>query len=207
MFGMIASNRWLEKSLITPLILALLIALPSTAALWPQEAQAHKGHGGSMVTLMKKKKALKAMLPLDAKLTKRKERLSEDAAKWADDAYKTSYGTSLYTYYLARDRNSGNTVGAAIIDRFSYRHGDVLLAVGIDSEGRTTKVAITAISEKYIPDFEGSVGTGFITQYEGKSLEELLVMSDEMASADKPNRDVATKVREAAVLLNAFMKK
>lgn len=207
MFGMIANNRLTEKPLITPLILALLIALPSTAVLFPQEAQAHKGHGGSMVTLMKKKKALKAMLPLDAKLTKRKERLSEDAAKWAGDAYKISYGTSLFTYYLARDRSSGDTVGAAIIDKFSYRHGDVLLAVGIDSEGRTTKVAITAISEKYIPDFEGSVGTGFITQYEAKSLEELLVMSDEMASADKPSRDVATKVREAAVLLNAFMKK
>lgn len=189
------------------LIGALLVSFSSLMAVWPEDAQAHKGHGGSMVTIMKKKVALKAMLPAGAKIAKRKQKVSKEAAGWAEKQYGVDLDNSIVTYYLARDRESGEYIGAAIIQKSSYRHGDVLIAVGIDAEQRITKTAITALSDKYIPEFDGTVGTGFIDKYEGMTLKQLAdeVVKLESESADKPSRLYASRLHEAAVLLAAFL--
>jgi len=184
----------------------MMVSLPSLLTIWSQDAQAHKGHGGSIIKIIKKNAALKEMLPASAKIGKRKQKLDEDAAEWAEKTYAVSLDRKIYSYYLARDKKSGKTLGAAIISKSSYRHGDVVIAVGVDAEGRVTKTAITGVSEKYIPDFEGTTGTGFISTYDGKSLSELVDMAKELESADKPSRQYSSRVRDAAVLLFAFMR-
>ncbi len=196
-----------SSSLLASLIAAVLVFSPVfLMSLWSGEAQAHKGHGGPMVTLMKKKEALKAMLPGGAKIVKRKQKVDSEAAERVEDAYGVDLANSIYTYYLAKDRENGKFIGAAIVQKFSYRHGDVSIAVGIDADQRITKAAITGVSEKYIPEFEGTVGTGFIDKYEGMTLKEL---AEEVAalgeSADKPTRLFMSRLLEAAALLDAFL--
>jgi len=196
-----------SRSYATSLFAAIMmVTLPSMLSFWSQDAQAHKGHGGSLVKIIKKKAALKEMLPAGAKVSKRKQKLTEDAAEWAEKTYSVSLDRTIYSFYVARDRKSGKTLGAAIISKSSYRHGDVMIAVGVDADGRVTKTAITGVSEKYMPDFEGTTGTGFITTYDGKSLSELVDMTKELESADKPSRQYSSRVRDAAVLLSAFIR-
>ncbi|HHJ80173.1 MAG TPA: hypothetical protein ENJ65_00905 [Candidatus Tenderia electrophaga] len=189
--------------LLTP-IFALSLALGISA--WPQEAQAHKGHAGSNVVFMQKKAALKEMLPAGARITKRKQPLKEDAAAWAEKTYGIELDDKLYSYYLATDKTSKAIAGAAYVGEKHYRHGDLKFAVGIDANQRITQVAILGINEKYVVDFEGNVGTGLIADYAGLSLQELIAKTDELASSDKATREFSTAVRDAAVLLAAFLR-
>ncbi len=184
---------------------ALIISPAFLMSVWSGEAQAHKGHGGPMVSLMKKKEALKAMLPGGAKIVKRKQKVSGEAADRVEEQYGVDLANSVYTYYLAKDRESGEFIGAAIIQKFGYRHGDVSIAVGIDAGQRITKAAITGLSEKYIPEFDGTVGTGFIDKYEGMTLKQLAGEVAGLESADKPTRLFASRLLEAAALLDAFL--
>ncbi|MFQ5487135.1 MAG: hypothetical protein ACE5ET_01660 [Gammaproteobacteria bacterium] len=189
-----------------PLLGALLLMMVfMLSAGWLPLAQAHKGHGGAMVTFLKKKATLRAMLPEGAKVVKRKQRLSEEADEWAAKTYDVDLDESLYTYYLAKDRSSGKIIGGAIITKATYRHGDIMIAVGLDAAGKVTRVALTAISEKYIPDFEGTVGKGFLDRYTGMTLADLVQNAKEQENAGKPERLFASKLRDAAVLLVAFM--
>ena len=183
----------------------LFVAIVSAAVGWSAPVQAHKGHGGPLVSFLKKKEVLRSMLPSGAKIVKRKQRLGDDAAAWAEKNFGVDLDESLYTYYLAKDRASGAIIGGAMIRKASYRHGDLAVAVGLDKDGKVTKVALTALSEKYIPEFEGTVGTGYIDGYEGLTLQELLDKTQMLREADKPSRVFATRLRDTAVLLSAFM--
>ncbi|HHH35885.1 MAG TPA: hypothetical protein ENK48_03535 [Gammaproteobacteria bacterium] len=174
---------------------------------WSGEARAHKGHGGPLVTFVKKKEALRALLPHGAKILKRKQRLSDTAAEWAEKTYGVDLEQSLYTYYLARDRQSGRIVGGAIILKAGYRHGDMVVAVGLDGSGKLTGVGLNGLSEKYIPEFEGTVGKGLIDGYKGMSVADMVKKARAAAQGDKPSRVFASRVRDAAVLLAAFMNK
>jgi len=200
---MTTANGTMKSQILPATLLLMVFAL---TAGWQPAAQAHKGHGGPMVTFLKKKATLRAMLPAGAKIVKRKQRLSEEADDWAAKTYGVDLDESLYTYYLAKDRSSGKIIGGAIITKATYRHGDIMIAVGLDAAGKVTKVALTAISEKYIPDFEGTVGTGFLDRYTGMTLADLIQNAKEQADAGKPERLFASKLRDAAVLLAAFMR-
>ncbi len=195
----------INQSLTYLLAPLLAIGLTFSMTLFPLEALAHKGHAGPMVTFMKNKAALKEMLPSGTKIVKRKQPLSEAAAEWAAKTYGVELDDTLYSYYLATDRESKASVGAAYVSKQSYRHGDIKLAVGIDANSRTTQVAILGVSEKYVVDFDGNVGTGLIADYAGLSLKALIAKADELASSDKATREFAAAVRDAAVLLTAFM--
>ncbi len=194
---------WRPAVLSTALLSAVLLL---AVAVWPVPAHAHKGHGGALQHFLKKKEALRAMLPSGAKLMKRKQRLSDEAATWAETTYGVDLDESLYTYYLAKDRDSGKIIGGAIILKAAYRHGDLAVGVGLDGGGKVTRVALTALSEKYIPEFEGTVGKGFIEGYEGLTVADLVEKARAAEGGDKPSRVFATRLRDAAVLLEAFMR-
>ena len=182
----------------------LAIGLVFGLSAWPQEAEAHKGHAGPMVTFMKNKAALKAMLPNGAKIVKRKQPLKEDAVEWAEKTYDVELDDQIYSYYLATDKKSGKLLGAAYVTQVHYRHGDLKIAVGIDADNHLTQTAILGINEKYVVDFDGNVGTGLIKDYAGLSVKALIAKAGELASSDKATREFAAAVRDAAVLLSAF---
>jgi len=188
--------------LLTPL---LVVGLTLGITSWSQEAQAHKGHGGSIVTFLKKNAVLKAMLPNDVKTVKRKQPLKNAAITWAQETYGVELDGGIYSYYRATDKTSKRVMGAVYIGKKTYRHGDLKFAVGIDAEKRITQAAIVGVSEKYRVDFDGNVGTGLIPDYAGLSLEELITKTDELASSDKATREFAAAVRDTAVLLAAFI--
>ncbi len=188
--------------LLTP-IFALSLVLGITA--WPQDVQAHKGHAGPEVKFMKKKAALKEMLPTGTRIVKRKQPLKEDAVEWAQKTYGVELDDKLYSYYLATDKTSKAIAGAAYVGETHYRHGDLKFAVGLDANNRITQAAVLGINEKYVVDFEGNVGTGLVADYAGLSLKELIAKADELASSDKATREFAAAVRDAAILLAAFM--
>ncbi len=154
-----------------------------------QDAQAHKGHAGSSVEFMKKKATLKSMLPTDAKIVKRKQPIKEDAVEWAEKTYGVKLDDKLYSYYLATDKQSKANIGAAYIGKINYRHGDLKFAVGIDANKHITQAAIMGVSEKYVVDFDGNVGTGLIADYAGLSLQELIAKADALVSSDKATRE------------------
>lgn len=192
------------RDTIRPSVVALLVVV--LAVLGSAPAFAHKGHGGALQHFLKKKEALRAMLPPGAKIVKRKQRLSDEAADWAEQTYGVDLDKSLYTYYLAKDRASGEIIGGAILLKAAYRHGDLEVGVGLDADGRVTKVVLSALSEKYIPEFEGTVGKGFIDGYEGSTVADLVDKARAAESGDKPTRVFTTRLRDAAVLLAAFMR-
>ncbi len=184
----------------------LTVCLAVGFAGWPQDAEAHKGHAGPMINFLKNKAALKEMLPPGAKIVKRKQPLKENAAEWAEKTFGVELDEKIYSYYLATDKQSKAVLGAAYINKINYRHGDLKLAVGIDADNRITQAAILGINEKYVVDFDGNVGTGLIADYAGLSLDELNAKAKELASADKATREFAAAMREAVVLLAAFMR-
>ena len=191
-----------SRSSLTFAVLVLFIAV---FILSSQTVEAHKGHAGPMVKFMKKKVALKAMLPAGARLVKRKQPLPDDAAKWAKRIFEVELETGRRSYYLASDKKSKKVLGAAYIVKVGYRHGDIKLAVGIDDKQHVTQVAIMGLNEKYVVDFDGNVGTGLIPDYSGLSLQELVEKAEMLASSDKATREFAKAVRDAAVLLEAFI--
>lgn len=196
---MILNMRNPLSYLFTP-VLAVCLTLGIT-----QNVQAHKGHAGPMITFTKDKAALKEMLPSEAKIVKRKQPLKEPAAAWAKKEYGVGLDDGIHSYYLATDKGRKSVTGAAYVGKTNYRHGDLKFAVGIDTDHRITQVAILGINEKYVVDFEGNVGTGLIADYAGLSLKELAAKTDELASSDKATREFASTIRDAAVLLAAFM--
>ncbi len=169
-------------------------------------AQAHKGHAGPNVEFIKNKAALKSMLPAGSKIVKRKQPLKKEAVAWAEKTYGVELDDKLYSYYLATDKRSKAVTGAAYVGKVNYRHGDLKFAVGIDANNQITEAAILGVNEKYVVDFEGNVGTGLIADYAGLSLKELTAKADELASSDKATREFAAAIRDAAVLLAAFIK-
>lgn len=187
--------------LLTPV---LAICLTLAIASWPQDAEAHKGHAGPMVTFMKSKAALKTMLPTGAKIVKRKQPLNDDAIERAETTYGVELDEQIYSYYLATDKKSGKILGAAYVTETHYRHGDLKIAVGINADNHLTQAAILGINEKYVVDFEGNVGTGLIADYAGLSLQAVIAKANELASSDKATREFAAAVRDAAVLLATF---
>ncbi len=184
--------------MIARLALALLLALLA----WPA-AQAHEGHAGPPVTELKDRAALKALLPQGAKLAKRKQRLSDQAIEAIRKQYGHAPETGLVTYYLARDRESGATLAAALIDRVPYRHGKIKLAVGLDAQGRLTGAAVLSVNEKYLPDVKSAVGTGLLEGYRGLSLEELIQRAER--ADDEAERAVLTGLRDMALRLAALL--
>ncbi len=189
-----------KKSLLTYLFAPLLVLGLGVS----QSVEAHKGHAGPMVSFMKTKAALKQMLPADARITKRKQPLDDEAVEWAEEQFDADLDSKIYSYYLATDRGDKSFRGAAYVSQMHYRHGDLKFAVGIDADKRVTQVAILGVNEKYVVDFEGSVGTAIIADYAGLSLAELVSKAQKLASADKASREFAAAVRDAAVLLAAF---
>ncbi len=186
-------------------VIVLLALFVSVFTVSPQIADAHKGHAGPMVTFMKKKAALKAMLPAGARLVKRKQPLPIAAATWAKETFAVELETDRHSYYLASDKKSKEVMGAAYIVKVGYRHGDIKMAVGIDDHQHITQVAIMGLNEKYVVDFDGNVGTGLISDYAGLSLKALVAKAESLASSDKATREFALAVRDAAVLLEAFI--
>jgi len=194
-----------SKALLGLSVVSLLTLFVTVFTFPPQVAEAHKGHAGPMVTFMKKKAALKAMLPSDARLVKRKQPLPDAAATWAKEQFAVELETDRHSYYLASNKKSKQVVGAAYIVKVSYRQGDIKLAVGIDDKQHVTQVAIMGVSEKYIVDFDGNVGTGLIADYAGLSLQALVAKAKSLESSDKATREFAEAVRDAAILLEAFI--
>ncbi len=185
--------------LLAPLLaLGLLLGLATPA-------QAHKGHAGPMITFTKTKAALKVMLPAGAKITKRKQPLDEEAIEWAENKFGVELDDDLYTYFLAVDRDTKKPLAAAYVGQAHYRHGDLKFAVGLSAEGRITQVAVLGVNEKYVVDFENGPGTGMIHTFAGLTVEEVVARAKELASADKASRELGSAVRDAAVLLAAFL--
>ncbi len=193
-----------QKTLVSRVI-SLFVLLVMVLTFSPQSADAHKGHAGPMVTFMKKKAALKAMLPAGARLVKRKQPLSGAAATWAKETFSVELETDRHSYYLASDKKSKQVMGAAYIVKVGYRHGDIKLAVGIDDKQHITQVAIMGVNEKYVVDFDGNVGTGLISDYAGLSLHEVVKKAKLLESSDKATREFSEAVRDAAILLEAFI--
>lgn len=178
----------------------------SSGMLWSDNAEAHKGHAGKKITFVKNKVALKALLPTDGKTYRRKQRLSSEQKDWATATYNVELGSKVFAYYISKDKKTKHVIGSAMIHKFTYRHGNAEVAVGLDNNGKVTSVAFVSINEKYLVDFEETVGQGFLKKYDGMSLDDLVKNAKESESADKATREFANALRDAAITLTAFQK-
>lgn len=182
-----------------PALLAMA-GLAMVLALAPA-ARAHEGHAGPMVTFVKTDAALQAMLPEGARITQRKERLEAPAAASAKDSLGVAVAPGLYVYYLARDRDSGRVLGAAMVREAEYEHAKASLAVGVDAAGHVTRAALLGTNEQYVPEFQADVGSGFLEDLDGATVQDLgarLAASPESAEA---RRFVLGQLRDMAAVL------
>src|SRR3990170_243752 len=184
------------------IIFIILFTFFSGLTVMSVPALAHKGHAGEQVVFLKKEEALKQILPAGAKVAQRKEMLDLDKALKAKKEYGVKLYEDVYTYYLARDSKSGATIGAAIVTEVEYMHGEVNLAIGIDTKGNVTKAAILSVNEKYVPDIKASVGTGYLRQVEGVTIKKLVSMANEASGSAKVTETIYSKMSDMAVLLS-----
>jgi len=153
------------------MLLGTVLAGLLTAVAWAPPAGAHAGHAGATVEFIKHRQALKALLPSGARISKRKQRLHEEAKTWAERAFGVELPGGVHAFYLARDRASGAILGGALVRDEPYRHGKARIAIGLDTEGRLTGLGIVAASKKYTVDF-AAIGHGMLAGFTGLSLEE-----------------------------------
>ncbi len=131
--------------------------------------------------------------------------LDPDKAQKAKKDFGVRLDEGVYTYYVARDSKSGATIGAAMVADIEYMHGEVNLAIGIDTKGNVTKAAILSVNEKYVPDIKESVGTGYLRQLEGVTIKKLVSMVNESSGSAKVTETIFSQMRDMAVLLSTFM--
>ena len=164
-------------------------------------AFAHEGHAGKPRVLLDTKLALKQMLPGDAKIVRRREIPSQAVNDWA----RQNHGVRLewegvVNYFVAKDRATGEVLGTAMVHEFDYRHGQVKLAIGVDTKGHVTRAAILRAHDKYLPELVG-VGKGFIPALDGVSIAGL---NDHKAAAkdlDRGGHFVYWHLRDMAATL------
>jgi len=193
---------WLRRHR-RPLLVAALMAL---LAVLPRHAPAHEGHAGPMVDFVTANDALKAMLPEGARVTRRKEALGAEGAAWA----RSSLGVSLddgdvRTYLLARAADGEGVVGAAMDAEFEFEHGAIKLAVGVDAAGKLTRAAVLGANGKYVDAIRSGIGTGFLPDLEGATVQEVARRA-EAAYAARNNvaGDVLGHLRDMAAALAAL---
>lgn len=195
-------RTWLRRNR-RPLI---VVALMAVVMLLPVPGPAHEGHAGPMVDFVQANDALKAMLPEGARVTRRKEALKADGAAWA----KQSLGVELddddvHTYLLARAKDGGAVLGAAMDAEFKYEHGDIKLAVGVDAAGKVTKAAVLGVNEKYADAVRTGVGTGFLGDLDGVTVQDLSARADAAYKArNNAGGDVLGHLRDMAAALAAL---
>jgi hypothetical protein len=170
-------------------------------------AIAHEGHAGPPKAFVEDKEALKSMLPDGARVAKRKQELDKESVQWAAEFYGVDLVEGVQTYYLARDKESGKVLGAAIISEADYRHGKVRIAIGINDGQHVTRAAVLGVNEKYIKDIESSSGIGYLDGYTGVSLAEFTDATNEAVSRHDAGQIVAQLLRDNAVLLVTLLRK
>jgi len=192
-------TTWLRRNR-RPLIVAALIA---AVMLLPVPAPAHKGHVGPMVDFVAVNDALKAMLPDGARVTRRKEAVKTEGAAWAKSALGVSLGADdIQTYLLARAPEGDKVLGAAMDAGFDYEHGDIKLAVGVDLAGKVTKAAVLGVNEKYVDEVKAGIGSGFLADLDGLTVQDLSARADAAYKAQKNTAgDVLTHLRDMAAAL------
>lgn len=200
-------NFSLQKKLPTVMLFLFTASLLTTTALWTDNAEAHKGHAGKKITLLKNKVALKAMLPADGKVYRRKQGLNSAQADWANKNYNVDLKTSTLAFYISKDRSTKKQMGSAVIYKFTYRHGNCEVAVGLDENNKVTTAAFISVNEKYLVDFEETVGSGFLKKFDGMTVSDLVENAKSRSSADKATREFSNALRDAAVTLVAFQQK
>ncbi|MEK6712696.1 MAG: hypothetical protein AABY41_00695, partial [Nitrospirota bacterium] len=97
------------------------------------------------------------------------------------------------------------TIGAAMVAEVEYMHGEVNLAIGIDTKGNVTKAAILSVNEKYVPDMKASVGSGYLRQLEGVTIKKLVSMANEASGSALVTETIFPKMRDMAALLSTFV--
>jgi len=96
-------------------------------------------------------------------------------------------------------------IGAAMITEIEYLHGEVSLAIGIDTKGNVTKAAILSVNEKYLQDLKSSVGTGYLRQFEGVAIKKLVTMANESTNSSLATETIFSQLRDMAALLSTFL--
>lgn len=185
-----------------------LLVLGLTAAFLaalPQAGLAHKGHAGPMVTFLEEKAALRAMLPEGAKISRRKEALGAEAVAWARDSLGVGLKAGVYPYFLARDRDSGKPLAAAVVWELDYEHADVHLALGLDASGHVTGAAVLGTNEQYVPEFKEGPGAGMLPDLKGTTVKDLAARAAQVPESDEARGFVLARMRDMGALLAAFL--
>jgi len=180
-------------------LMAIFVAFPASNAL------AHKGHAGPVVTIVKKSKALKNMVPEGAKVFRRKEMAGDETLDNAERQYGIELDQDLYTYYLFRQRSDGKILGGAMVHKVPYRHGDFEIVVSVDNQGVIRSAALSSINKKYVGAFERLHRHGQLEKYAGLSLSELSSQLPNEDTVPGPAGQLDAAVYESAVLLTVLL--
>lgn len=192
-----------NRSVFSTALVAMALLIGGSLSV-PSSALAHAGHAGKKIEFMAEKDAFRQMLPKGAKITKRKERLTDANAQKAEDKWGVDLDRDIYTYFLARDRNSKEVIGTAMASDLFYRHGKVGLALGMDKDGLITKAAVLNVHSKYLPDLKRSIGTGFLPALTGKSIDDLGAMLAKVEKDDWGAKEVLAQFRNMMAIVLQF---
>ncbi len=184
-------------------VLMLMIATSISGS--PKIAHAHGSvHAGPIVEQVNQESALDAALPLPAKMVKKIEVLDQDDVAWARETYGVNLNKGVYSYYLAKDEESGEVVGGAVINRSRFLDGKLSLALGLDADLRVASVVVMSANRSYLFELKATVGNGTIESYSGMSVEEV-VTAKELSYSNKTVREFAATLRDATALLATLM--
>ncbi|OGW56981.1 MAG: hypothetical protein A3D21_08115 [Nitrospirae bacterium RIFCSPHIGHO2_02_FULL_42_12] len=169
-------------------------------------AIAHRGHDGPKKVFMEEGEALKTMMPEGGKIIKRKEILK----KWKYNETLKKWGYSpeegVYTYFISKDKE-GKLLGILFIRSIEYKHGEIELAIGYDSNGYTKDIKILSCPAKYVTDItENIITNGFLENFLHLKTDNIIAKSKEY---DKEPEDsiqslIVKEIKGSAILIKIF---
>ncbi|HBO83566.1 MAG TPA: hypothetical protein DD641_00970 [Deltaproteobacteria bacterium] len=169
-------------------------------------ALAHREHGGPKKVFLEEGEALKTMLPEGGKIIKRKEILK----KWKYNEALKKWGYSpkegVYTYFISKDKE-GKLLGILFIRSIEYKHGEIELAIGYDSNGHTKDIKILSCPAKYEKDITDNIITnGFLENFLHLKTDNIIAKSKEY---DKEPEDsiqslIVKEIKGTAILIRIF---
>ncbi len=166
-------------------------------------AHAHKGHAGPKVVFVSARDFFKGLWPGKIRIFVRKAKLTTHKAEAVKKELSVHVSPGIYKYYRVVDKNTGKTIGVAMIREIEYKHGEMHVGIGIDPSGRIVGAALMDINKRYLWDVQDPVGTGFIKGLQGMEMKKLVSLSN---TSDDVKRLVFGNLRDMGAILRAFLR-
>lgn len=144
---------------------------------------------------------LQNVFPADSEISRQELPLSDDLRQRIERRFHFVPREEHVTMWLARDPDDRRLLGGVLKSDGEYQQRPVAITVAMSSEQRILRAAVVAIDPAIRPQFEATIGVGYITRYTMLALRQLSYLARVLAGRDPPSAWVSEQIyRQGAML-------